>query len=217
VRSVWQSGRRVPLTMRFGADPNRFFAAAYDAGPPWDIGAPQPALMELFSEFPPAGPALDLGSGSGDLSIWLAGRGLHVLGVDFVPAAVKLAQERAASLSDRVAANLEFRVADALKPASFGRQFGTIADSGFYHLFEADRCERFAVELTSALRPGGRYYLLAFAVDFPSPDVPRGISADELRRHFAASKGWKVLALRDAEFVSRVGPVPAICACFERA
>jgi len=44
-----------------------FFDAAYQETPPWDIGAGQPALLALFDEFPPAGPALDVGCGAGAL------------------------------------------------------------------------------------------------------------------------------------------------------
>jgi len=201
---------------RFGADPHKFFASVYDAAAPWDIGVPQPALTQLIAEFPLAEPVLDVGSGQGDLSIWIARQGLKVLGVEFVPAAVELAQERAASLPAELAGNVEFRIADALRPSALGLQFGSIVDSGFYHLFEPQQCERFAAEVGAALRPGGRYYLLAFAVDLPSPDVPRGITDAELQRHFAARDRWKTLALRSAEFVSRVGSIPAICACFER-
>jgi len=201
---------------RFGADPHKFFASVYDAAAPWDIGVPQPALTQLIAEFPLAEPVLDVGSGQGDLSIWIARQGLKVLGVEFVPAAVELARERAASLPAELAGNVEFRIADALRPSALGLQFGSIVDSGFYHLFEPQQCERFAAEVGAALRPGGRYYLLAFAVDLPSPDVPRGITDAELQRHFAARDRWKTLALRSAEFVSRVGSIPAICACFER-
>jgi len=201
---------------RFGADPHKFFASVYDAAAPWDIGVPQPALTQLIAEFPLTEPVLDVGSGQGDLSIWIARQGLKVLGVEFVPAAVELARERAASLPAELAGNVEFRIADALRPSALGLQFGSIVDSGFYHLFEPQQCERFAAELSAALRPGGRYYLLAFAVDLPSPDVPRGITDAELQRHFAARDRWKTLALRSAEFVSRVGSIPAICACFER-
>jgi SAM-dependent methyltransferase len=201
---------------RFGADPHKFFSSVYDVAAPWDIGAPQPALAQLIAEFPLAEPVLDVGSGSGDLTIWIARQGLTVVGVEFVPAAVELAQQRATSLPADLVGNAEFRVADALRPSTLGLQFGSIVDSGFYHLFEPQQCERFAAELRAALRPGGRYYLLAFAVDLPSPDVPRGITEAELRRHFEAGNGWKLLALRSAEFLSRVGSIPAICACFER-
>jgi len=200
---------------RFGTNPGKFFEAVYEGEAPWDIGSPQPALMQLCAEFPLQAPVLDVGSGSGDLAIWIASIGHQVLGVDFVPAAVALSQKRAASLPNQHAMNVEFRVGDALSPSHFGR-FGSIVDTGFYHLFEADRAAQFAAELAAALLPGGRYYLLAFAVDLPTPDVPREVTEAELRSHFSAADGWQVLVVRPAEFVSRMGNIPAICGCFER-
>jgi SAM-dependent methyltransferase len=83
----------------FGPDPHAFFAAVYQAEAPWDIGAPQPALLELLAEVPPEGPILDVGCGSGDLGIALAQRGVEVLGVDFVEAAISQARAKAESLS----------------------------------------------------------------------------------------------------------------------
>lgn len=203
-----------PLMPRFGPDPGKFFAEVYTGPAPWDIGAPQPALVQLFNEFPLEEPVLDAGSGSGDMAIWIAKRGLRVIGVDLVPAAVELAQERAAS--DNLAATLEFRVGDARRPSSLGVPFGSVVDSGFYHLFEPDACERYAADLHAAIRPHGRYYVLAFAVDLPAPDVPRGLTDDELLTFFAPERGWKMLALRQAEFVSRVASTPAVAGCFER-
>ena len=82
---------------RFGPDPRTFFASVYDTDAPWDIGGPQPALVQLISEFPLEEPVLDVGSGSGDLAIWIAKNGTKVVGLDFVPAAVALAQKRAES------------------------------------------------------------------------------------------------------------------------
>jgi hypothetical protein len=35
--------------------------SAYRDAPPWDIGQPQPALLSLLDEYPPAGPVLDVG------------------------------------------------------------------------------------------------------------------------------------------------------------
>ena len=202
---------------RFGGDPEAFFRAVYEGPAPWDIGGPQPALTQLVADVPLTEPVLDVGSGSGDLSIWIATLGLEVLGVDFVPDAVAQSRARAASLPPNVAQRLEFRVGNALEPAQLGRRFGSIVDSGFYHLFEAESSARFAEKLAAALVPGGRYYVLAFAVDFPHPDVPRGITEAELRANFAPGLGWKIRALRAAEFESRLGSVPAICGCFERA
>ncbi len=201
---------------RFGPDPQAFFDTVYREIPPWDVGGPQPAISALLADHPPQGPVLDVGCGSGDLAIALAQGGLDVLGIDFVDAAIEHAREKAAALPPEVARSLEFEVADALQPSRLGRQFRSVVDTGFYHLFDPDTCERFVDDLAVALLPGGRYYLLAFAVEFPIPNSPRRIGEDELRARFTAEKGWRILDLRAAEFQSRIAPVPAIGACIER-
>jgi SAM-dependent methyltransferase len=200
---------------RFGPDPQTFFDEVYRDTAPWDIGVAQPSLLRLIDDLPPRGPVLDVGCGSGDLSIALAGRGLTVRGVDFVAAAVLQAQAKVQALEPEVAARLAFDVADALRPSRLGR-FGAVVDSGFYHLFDQHQAERFARDLASALVPGGRYYLLAFASEFPIPNTPRAVSAAEVRARFPHAGGWRVLDLRDAEFQSRIAPVPAVAACIER-
>ena len=64
---------------------------------------------------------------------------------------------------------------------------------------------------------GGRYYLLAFDIDFQIPNTPRRVSADELSARFTPERGWQILDLRAAQFHSRVAPpVPAVRACIER-
>ena len=202
--------------MRFGGDHARFFGAVYQGEAPWDIGTPQPALTQMFETFPLRSPVLDVGCGSGDLAIWIARHGHDAVGVDLVSAAIARARQKQGFLPLDIGRNLEFRVSDALRPALLGRRFASVVDSGFYHLFEQDDCARFAEELAHVLEPGGRYYLLAFAAELPAPDVPRAVTELELRAHFNARSGWRVLDVRAAEFVSRVGVVPAICACFER-
>lgn len=202
---------------RFGSDPRAFFEAVYHDIPPWDVGAPQPALSALFDEYPPMAPVLDVGCGSGDLAISLAQRGLEVTGVDFVEAAIAQAREKARALPPEAAKRLDFQVADALKPSRLERRFGAVVDSGFLHLLDADQTERFSADLALALLPGGRYYLLAFAIDFGIPNVPRQVTAEELQARFTAEKGWRILDVRPAEFLSRVAPpTPAIRACIER-
>ncbi|HEU0053327.1 MAG TPA: class I SAM-dependent methyltransferase [Longimicrobium sp.] len=201
---------------RFGEDPRAFFDLVYTDAAPWDVGAAQPALTALFDEHPPEGPVLDAGCGTGDLAIEVARRGLSVLGVDFVEAAVAEARERAAALPPGSADRLAFAVGDALHPSALGREFGAVVDSGFFHLFDQETRDRFAEELAGAIRPGGRYYLLAFAVEFPVPNTPLKVTEEELRARFSREAGWRTLALRPATFESRIAPVPAVAACFER-
>jgi SAM-dependent methyltransferase len=193
-----------------------FFDSIYRDTPPWDIGAAQPAMMALVDEYPPAGPVLDVGCGSGDLAIALAQRGVQVLGVDVVEAAIAHARLKAESQPPEVGRLLEFQVADALRPTLLGRRFGAVVDSGFYHVFEQDNRDVLARELEGALLPGGRYYLLAFATEFDMPNTPLKVTEDELRARFTVENGWRILAVRPAQFESRYAPVPALAACIER-
>lgn len=198
---------------RFSPD---FFHSVYRETPPWDTGEAQPALSALLDEHPPTGPVLDVGCGSGDLAIALARRGVQVLGVDIVEAAIEQARAKAAALLPDVARLLEFQVADALRPSRLERRFGAVVDSGFFHVFESEQRDRFVDELAAALLPGGRYYLLAFAVEFPMANTPLKVSEEELRARFTAGKGWRILVVRPAQFESRFAPVPSVAACIER-
>lgn len=201
---------------RFGPDPLAFFEAVYQEPAPWDIGGAQPAMADLLAEYPPEGPVLDLGCGSGDLAIHLAAQGFPVLGVDFVEEAIDQALAKREALPPEVAERLDFQVADGLHPSRLGL-FGAIVDSGFYHLFDPDLCDRFVDDLAGALRPGGRLYLHEFAIEFPIPNVPREVSEAEVRARFTPERGWRILTVRTGEFLSRFAPVPATLACIERA
>jgi cyclopropane fatty-acyl-phospholipid synthase-like methyltransferase len=202
---------------RFGSDPLDFFNSVYHEIPPWDIGGPQPAMSALLAKYPPTDPILDVGCGSGDLSIYLAQLGHQVIGIDFVEAAITHAQGKIRALPPEVTNLLNFRVADALKPSRLQRQFGAVVDSGFFHLLDPDECDRFMDELALTLLPGGRYYLHEFAIEFSLPNLPRQVTVEELQTRFASEKGWQILDIQSVEFLSRVAPpVPAISACIER-
>ena len=201
---------------RFGSDPRAFFDDVYRAPAPWDIGAAQPDLLRLIEEFPPSAPVIDVGCGTGDLTIAMAQRGFDMIGVDFVEAAIDEARRRAATLPREVADHLRFEVGDALRPSSRDQRPGAVVDSGFMHLFDHATRDAFAADLAVALPPGGRYYLLAFAVTFPIENAPLQVDVEEIASRFGREHGWEILASRPADFFSRVATVPAIAVCVER-
>ncbi|MEK9501140.1 class I SAM-dependent methyltransferase [Gemmatimonadota bacterium DH-20] len=178
----------------------------------------QPAMATLLEDYPPEGPVLDVGCGSGDLAIHLAESGVRAIGVDFVEEAISQAEEKRGALPATVAELLEFRVADALRPSAFGHALGAVVDSGFLHLFGPEECDAYAEDLARAIRPGGRLYLHEFAIDFEIPNVPREVTGAEVRARFTPERGWRILEVRSGEFLSQVAPMPtpAILACVER-
>ena len=193
-----------------------FFASAYQAGAPWDIGEAQPDLIALIDENPPISPVLDVGCGTGDLTWSLAKRGLSVLGIDLAEAAIGQARAKAGQHSPDTQRLVEFRVADGLHLVQIPEHIHTIVDSGFFHIFGPAERQQFVKQLETKIPVGGRYYLLGFAISPPIPNAPREVSEEELRQFFNADKGWKIVVLRRVQFVITRGKIPAIAACVER-
>jgi SAM-dependent methyltransferase len=194
-----------------------FFDEVYRGRAPWDIRDAQPDLLALIDEFPPTGPILDLGCGTGDLALALARRGRRVIGIDFAAAAIEEANARAAALPPPDRPRIRFEVADALRPSSFAGSVGAVVDSGFYHLFEMAQRRALADELRATLPREGRYYMLGFSIEIPSPDVPRRVTDEEIASVFSAASGWVVRASRPARFVTHgLGDIPALAVCTER-
>jgi SAM-dependent methyltransferase len=195
---------------------DKFFDSAYGNSAPWDIGRPQPALTALLDELEPLSPIIDAGSGTGVLTLWLAEKGYRVIGVDNSQTAVAQAQARLAQTDPSINQLAEFRVGDALHLTQIPEAVKSVVDSGFFHLFDPDDRREFAKELAQKLPSRGRYYILGFAFQSPMPNAPRQVTAEELKQLFSPELGWRILVLRQAQFVTVRGNVPAMAACFER-
>jgi 2-polyprenyl-3-methyl-5-hydroxy-6-metoxy-1,4-benzoquinol methylase len=75
--------------------PTSEFDAMYSGTPPWDIGRPQPAFLELAETGAVRGRVLDVGCGTGEHALMAAGMGLDATGVDSAPTAIQLAKRKA--------------------------------------------------------------------------------------------------------------------------
>ena len=197
--------------------PNKFFDSAYGKAAPWDIGRPQPALIALLEAYKPLSPILEVGAGTGILTLWLAEKGFSVIGVDSSEMAVAQAQARLAQADQTIKELAEFRLGDALHLTQIPEAVRSVVDAGFFHLFDSDDRREFVQELAQKLPSGGRYFLLGFAFQSPMPNAPRQVTAEELKQLFSPDQGWKMLALHPAQFITVRGDVPAIAGCFERA
>jgi SAM-dependent methyltransferase len=170
-----------------------FDRAYLEGAPPWDIEGPQPAVLRLERRGAVAGRVLDVGCGTGENALFLAGRGYDVVGIDASPTAIARARRRA---GERGLAAI-FVVGDALDLGVLGRRLDTVLDSGLLHVFsDADRA-RVVEGARTVLRPGGRYLLMCFNEDAAIP-CPRRFSRADLRATFA--DGWRVESIEATRF-----------------
>ncbi len=175
------------------------FEWAYRSGtPPWDIGRPQPAIVELAEQGTVAGTVVDVGCGTGENALYLASRGLEVTGVDAAPTAIERARRKAAERG----IHAEFRVADALDLPAIGQTFDAAIDCGLFHTFTDDERGVFERGLHAVLVPGARYFLLCFSDLEPGTMGPRRVGQAEIRGTFAA--GWRVDSIVATSFATLV-------------
>jgi len=169
------------------------FTGYYEAPKaPWDIGRPQEAFAAASDLIGPR--VLDAGCGTGDLAIWLAGRGHAVTGVDFL--AGPIARARAKAQAAGVAVN--FLEMDALAIGEIPERFDAVTDCGLFHCFDDARRSAYVAALTRLLEPGARVFILCFSPREPGEHGPRRVSEQELRAAFAT--GWAVEAIEPARF-----------------
>ncbi len=205
-------GRRPTSHERLAGQP---WDASYRDGPaPWDIGAPQPAVMRLASAGAFTGAVLDVGCGTGDNAVHIASSGVDVLGVDVAESAVSMARATAAARS----VDAEFIVADALRLGRLDRAFDTVLDCALFHAFDNEERRDYVLSLASVTRPGGRLYVLCFSDADPETTGPHPVSRDELTAPFTGGSGWRIASIGAERLQARFAPegVPAWLAEVQR-
>lgn len=154
--------------------------------PPWVIGEPQPAIVDLERAGLIGGKVLDIGCGTGEHTILLARLGYDVLGIDFAPEAIEKARRNAAAKD----VSARFAVADAMNLPDEPR-YDTIVDSALFHIFDDTDRPKYVASLHNACRPGGVVHVLALS------DAGRGfgpqVSGQTIRDAFA--DGWELESL----------------------
>jgi SAM-dependent methyltransferase len=155
---------------------------------PWDRVTPSElkAIMEGPDALP-AGRALDLGSGLGTKSIYMASHGWDVTGVEGVPRALKEAQRRAKAAGVKV----DFRLGDVTKLGDLDLEpgYSLLFDFGCYHGLKSDERARYADGVSALAADGASLYMMEFTRAVPP--VPSGVSDSELRERFGAA--WDLL------------------------
>ena len=167
--------------------------------PPWEIGRPQPAFLELAQAGAIRGRVLDVGCGTGEHALLAAALELDVTGVDRDPSALESARDkaRARGLAAHFIIGDATRLADAVQGP-----FDTVLDCELFHaLTGADR-SAYLDALAEVLPPGGRYFMLGYSD--AQPDVPHQLSRADILAAFGA--GWQIDAIEATILDTAVHP-----------
>lgn len=176
------------------------YNAAYTGVPNWDIGRPQRAFVQLIDAGIVRSPVLDVGCGTGELSLFFARHGYDVLGIDLSTMAIQQARDKARWR--RISA--QFLVWDALNISAFRSaniSFRTVVDSAMLHILGDRERDRFIDELGAVIDRGGLYCVLGDARR--TEQEIYGITPEEIRARFSKTDGWKVVFAYSTTFQRR--------------
>jgi SAM-dependent methyltransferase len=165
---------------------SRFDELYRSSTPPWVIGEPQPAIVELERAGRISGTVLDVGCGTGEHTILLTRLGYDVLGIDFAEGAVEQARRNA----EAKGVDARFEIADAMNLGNSPR-YDTLVDSALFHIFDDTDRPKYVASLHNACQPGGIVHVLALST------AGRGfgpeVSEETVRGAF--TDGWELEAL----------------------
>ncbi len=170
--------------------------------PAWDVGRPQRAIYDLEIAGEIGRDVLDVGCGSGEHALFLAGRGHGACGVEPSVRAVARAQRHA---RERGLPAL-FVAEELTRLERLGRKFDCAVDAGGFQRLELAQRADYARSLAAVVRPGGRLFLLCFGDHERGPGGPRRVTREELRTVFEGAGAFRVDTIDPALLESRGYP-----------
>jgi len=146
---------------------------------PWHANQPDRHLIRLIKEKKVRqGLVLDLCSGDGTNSLYLASKGFQVMGVDISPTAVNIAKSR----SKERKLSCDFHVGDVLK-FKYDQTYDFIFDRGCFHHISKKRKPFYVSLVNRLLNSKGKFYLLCFSDKNPSYE--KNLSKKDIKDYFS--------------------------------
>lgn len=161
---------------------------------PWHREDAPELLKRAVAERTSAGRALDVGCGEGVYAVYLAQHGFSVVAVDFVPAALAAARQRA----ERAGVEIELHEGDVVDFET-PLPFDVVLDSGCLHHLPRNKVSAYRSRLDEWLARGGDYVLVHFAhrPRIPVPKGPNHLTRDEAAALFTP---FELQAYDETEF-----------------
>jgi SAM-dependent methyltransferase len=122
---------------------------------PWHDPEPPELLVDAMASRANPGTALDIGCGGGTYSLYMAGRGYAVTGLDFMPQAIEMTANRASNAGCAVET-----VQASVLTWSTDRLFDVILDVGCLHSLPLADRTTYSEQLCRWLAPGGDFVLI---------------------------------------------------------
>jgi SAM-dependent methyltransferase len=170
---------------------------------PWDTGKVPAELIELVDgdRALPAGRALDIGCGTGTQSVYLAGKGWEVTGIDTIDKPLRQAGARASAAG----ATVRWIRADVTRLPDLGLTPGytLLFDRGCFHGLNTQQRAAYATGVSQLAQPGATLLMMAF-VRNNVPVGPAGVDEAEIVRTFA---GWDLVSAAADSGTAPPGPL----------
>jgi SAM-dependent methyltransferase len=176
------------------------YRLAYAVGAtPWERAGEQGAealekmIARAEDDLGGPGRALDLGCGTGMHLVTLARRGWDATGVDAIPRAVRLAEQRAAAAG--VAVRVVRGDVTDLDTDAIGDGYRLLLDIGCFHGLDDQQRVRMGQSVNRIAGADAVMILLAFRPGVVHKPLPRGADTADLERAF---RGWRVVDIDPA-------------------
>jgi ubiquinone/menaquinone biosynthesis C-methylase UbiE len=168
---------------------------------PWELGRPRDFLVDAIEKgkVAPKGNALDICSGLGTNTIYLAKSGFRTSGLEISRTAVRKAMKKARDEG----VDVDFRQGSVLELPFGDSLFDFVLDVGCFHHIDPDDRERFLSELDRVMKPGGQYLQLAFSDVNPSGTVARRFSRKDIESIF--SPRFEIVEIRTTDSLEGTG------------
>lgn len=150
-----------------------------ESGIDWHNERPLPLLVEAVELAESPGQAMDIGCGTGVLSVYMAQHGFEVTAIDFIPEALRFGMKRA----EKAGVKIDFVAADIVKFDTV-MKYDLILDSGCFHGFSEKHRLLYRNKVVDWLAEGGQYVLVHFSQNHTFGIGPRGRKREEIEGFF---------------------------------